>query len=681
MSATVKHIPTKSSPNLDDYLGREKEGNDLPRVLYEAGQHCRPETAKAEFRALREEHGQQGAMRTVAARYAEPDDPSDATHLKVGKNWRAAKPNETATHLRIEPQVPFEKRDEAHHFIYSFDLATVNPDDPDQCLRAFEAVVAFREQDTPGTQSKFVAHGDAKGSKAAIERGEGGKFHVHEAMNAVVHTDMVVEGREFKAGQRVAGAITHVDSYRARWDRFLETRGHEFGLAPQDRAVLPEVGSPEYRAKRTTDKDFWSRERGEISDHDRARRGIEAAFGELWEDRDSFALLAPEDRVARLAAVASTSGDVELKLRSTQKGDRIRSFVVPGRAQAIGSTKLGDRYSNIGIAEQLELLAQGDWKPLERRSVGPAKEVPELPDATIASLQERAELMALDEQQEAELDAWLADRAAEDGTTVEELWAARGMTGTERERHLAHGWKADWETAQAEREASAAALAEQAATQSLAPEAQKPFERRRFETTTADAAQAAPPSSAGTTATKPVPLRRERQVGVLRGEQMKDAELLAVVRAEREDGGAYVDFQLSAADPAAQGQRGLHLHASRQKRLRDGREVEGTRTVQQLTPSQYRELRQAAGDNAVEVEGREVLAVRGNVMPATRGGYTANTKSLGPSHRGPIGPDVLEKQRASEDLAREAEAPRASDKFAQAVSTSKSRGDGDRGLG
>ncbi|PFG69104.1 hypothetical protein B0O41_3955 [Propionibacteriaceae bacterium ES.041] len=681
MSATMKHIPTKSSPNLDDYLGREKEGIDLPRVLYEAGQHCRPETAKAEFRALQEEHGQQGAMRTVAGKYVSPEDPADATHLKVGKNWREAKAGEAATHQRVEPRVPFEKRDEAYHFIYSFDLATVNPDDPDQCLRAFEAVVAFREQDTPGTQSKFVAHGDALGSKAAIERGEGGKFHVHEAMNAVVHTDMEVEGREFKAGQRVAGPITHVDGYRARWDRFLETRGHEFGLGPQDRTVLPEVGSPEYGAVRNTNKDFWARERGELSDHDRARRGMETAFAALAEDPQGFAGLTPDERLQRLDDELRATGDAELKIRSTQRGDRIRSFVVPGRAQPIGSSKLGDRYTNKGVAEQFELIAQGDWKPLERRSVGPAKEIPELPEATVASLQERADRMALDERQEAELDAWLVDRAAEDGTTVDELWAARGMAGTERERDLARGWKADWEAEQAERETVEAAVGERVMAESQEPEAQKAFERRRFEAKSADAAGASAPTSESTTAPKPVPLRRERQVGVLNGEQMKDAELIAVVRGEHKNGGAYVDFQLAASDPAAKGQRGLHLQAQRQKRVRQGREVEGTRTWQQLTGSQYDELREAAGENTTDAEGRKVLAVRGNLMPATRGGYTANTKSLRPSEREPIGPDVLEKQRESEDRARETEALSASDRFTHAVSASKSRGDADRGLG
>lgn len=751
MSATMKHIPTTSSNNLDDYLGREKEGNDLPRVLYEAGQHCRPATAKAEFRALREEHGRQGEMRTVPGKYVEPENLADATHLKVGKNWREAKPGETATHQRIEPKVPVEKRPEAFHFVYSFDLATVNPEDPEATRKAFEAVVAFRQQDTPGTQSKFVAHGDAKGSKVAIERGEGGKFHVHEAMNAVVHTGMEVDDRTFEAGQRVGGPITHVDTMRKRWDKFLETRGHEFGLGPQDRSVLPEVGSPEYGAVRNNNKDFWAREHGELSDHDRARRGMETAFEQLSQDPSTLAGLDENERLRRLADEVGNTGDVELKLRETKAGDvKIRSFVVPGRKQAIGSTKLGHRYDNAGVAEQLQLISDGRWKPYERPQVGEAKAISKLDRDEVNELQKQADALALDEQREVELDRWMADWAADEGITVEQLWDRREMTGTPAERKLAHGWKEIWdkEQAAAARQAEeqkydiepfrqeygeemallsgiyaedhlrknprdTAADAELVAEGRLKARAYNgdlasDLEYVRSQTAagreTAQVQHETPKASSRNketsikqtsnqketptrTETKKVetepksPVKRqERQVGVLSAEQRKDVELIAVIHKERADGGAYVDFQIEASDPAADGQRGLHLLAKTQQR-EDGRST--TRLWRQLNENQYRRLRDAAGDNRTEVDGRQVLAVRTNVMTSLRDqGYTIDGASMKPSQRQRIGTDVLDRQRAAEDQVREVEKdkPKPSERVgsqereAEIVSTNKGLG-------
>lgn len=719
MSATMKHIPTKSSANLDDYLEREKEGNDLPRVLYEAGRHCRPATAKSEFRSLREEHGRQGEMRTVPATYKEPEDPAEATHIKIGKNWREAKEGETATHRRIEPAVPLEKRPEAFHFIYSFDLATVNPDDPEATRKAFDAVVAFREQDTPGTQSKFVAHGDAHGSRVAIERGEGGKFHVHEMMNAVVHSDMEVDGRAFEPGMRVGGPITHVDTMRTRWDEFLNTRGHEFGLTAQDRSVLPEVGSPEYRAVRRSEQDFWDRERGRISDHDRARRGLETTFERLSQDPDALAGLDRDERLRRLADDVGSTGDVELKLRETKTGEvKVRSFVVPGRQAPIGSTKLGGRYDNAGLAEQLELIGEGRWTPYERPQVGDPKEIAELSDAEVAKLQGVADRLALDEQREVELDRWLEARAAGQGTSVEALWAEQGMTGTPGEREVAHGWKTSWEKEQAvvaeesKRDlepfrgqypeemalltdmyaedylsknpsataAEAALIAEgtlkgrayvgelgpdlrivrsELAAQRTAEQASRDQQQtpaaspQDAEHTVAGQPKATSPAETGTTDPEPRTKRRERQVGVLTGDQKKDVEINAVVRAERADGGAYVDFQIDASDPAAQGQSGLHLSVRDQKRA-DGRTV--TKTWKPLTADQYSRLQDAAGDNRTEVDGKPVLAIRGDVATSTRNGdYALDARSMRPSQRDRIGSDVIDRQRASEDRARAAQ--------------------------
>lgn len=142
----------------------------------------------------------------------------------------------------------------------------------------------------------------------------------------------------------------------------------------------------------------------------------------------------------------------------------------------------------------------------------------------------------------------------------------------------------------------------------------------------------------------PEPERRgpgqEKSVGLLNEEQRRDREVLAVAT-ELSDGTANVDYQLRHDDPVAQGRKGLHLMA------RDGK----ARSVK-LSAEQYRRLQQVAGEKRVEVEGRQVLAVRTNLRPMKDSGYTASVTAAKPSEH-QIGTDVLEKQRAAEDAARE----------------------------
>ncbi|WP_240371971.1 hypothetical protein [Brevibacterium zhoupengii] len=646
----MKHIPSTSSNNLDAYLDREKEGNGLPRVLYEFGQHCRPETAAQEFRALREEHGQQGAVRKVAAKYKEPEDPTDATHIKIGKNWREAKPGESATHLRIAPEIPFVKRDEAHHFIYSFDLATVNPQDPEQTQRAFEAVVAFREELTPGTQSKFVAHGDATGSEAAIERGEGGKFHVHEAMNAVVQQDMVVEGRQYRRGQRIAGAITHVYTYRAAWDDFLEHRGQEFGLSPQDRSVLPEVGSREYRAVRRTEQDFWARERGGTSDHDRARRGIETAYARLAEDPSQLAGLDDAERIARLAAEVAATGDVELKLRSTKAGEfKIRSFVVPSRKQPISSTKLGDRYANAtatvgGVKEQLDRIAEGKWEPFERGEVGPPKVIERLPETEVAKLQRTADGMAREERR-----AQRAEREPPQRRPQREPLAATEPYKHDYGRELAEARRVLVDEHLRPHPGTHPSVAAQMADGKLYAHAMDGSLKVDLEAERVDLTNRQEPVS-------PRPKRDERRAWPLSIEERRSAELIAVVRNERADGGAYVDFQLAAPGPGERQRPGLHLFAEKRTRgQKDGTEREVMQTWTQLTAQQYDRLKLATGENRIEVEGKSVYGLAADIGMPRQGGHAPNPNTFQSSRRKQIDQNVLTEQRASEDRGRAAE--------------------------
>lgn len=736
----MKHIPSTSASNLNDYLERENDGNDLPRVVYEWGQHCRPETAKAEFRALREEHGAQGAVRTVAARYVKPRDPAEATHLKVGKNWRAAKAGEAATHQRIEPKEPLAKRAEAYHYIISFSLEDVNPEDPEQTRKAFDAVVAMWERDYSGVQSKLVAHGDARGSKNAQERGEKGKFHVHIMANAVIHTEMEVDGRVFKPGMRVAGPLTQVDQMRTRHDAFLEERGHEFELGPQR---LPAPGSDEARAVRRTDHDFYERERGKLSDQEAAGSAIEAAFVKFNDGQ--LAGVAPADRKRRLVDEIKAGSGLIMKVRTTKAGDvKLRSWDVEGRKKPIGRTELGERYTDAGIDEQLELLAQGKWKPNKRFQAGPSRPIRKLPETELAELQLEVNTLA-----QGELQAQAADqselrirRAMFDPELlmVLEHYQVRGdlvrahaeveqrfgadraeayrdffnkMTpGDVDEARIRADIRAGADTRRPEpmrrqqsqsemiraivleqQEKLDAASAERTAeyekkriqTQSepvsiervelVAPEPGTPAEpvrelpadrsRQASEATQKPAASApqvradagAIPAPAKTVPAKPVQpaKRRERKVGVLNRQQMNDAELVAVVMSERADGGAYIDFQLAAGDPAAVRQPGLHLHAKSVERVDkqggDTRKV--TVTWRQLSAPQYERFKAAGGDNFVEIGGRRVYGIAGDITYTTKGEYNANPNTLHSSCLARVGTDVLAEQRASEDRARE----------------------------
>lgn len=148
-----------------------------------------------------------------------------------------------------------------------------------------------------------------------------------------------------------------------------------------------------------------------------------------------------------------------------------------------------------------------------------------------------------------------------------------------------------------------------------------------------------------------------------RQQALKGVEVLAFVDRVNPDGTAVADLQLSANDPRAKGQVGLHLHTDRVTiQDQQGREEKVTNFGQRLSAAQYQEIRRAAGENRIEVNGREVLAVRGNLMPSTRVGsgssYTVNTKSVKPSQQPAIGPDVLNRQRESEDKARAAQQAR-----------------------
>src|SRR5690625_6909134 len=99
------------------------------RVAQVYGQHSGISTAAADFLDLRQEHGQQGKVRKSKGRYYEPDDAAEATHLKVGKYWRPARPGEKATHVRVAQEYEYELCHEGDHSENSLDPHEVKPYD------------------------------------------------------------------------------------------------------------------------------------------------------------------------------------------------------------------------------------------------------------------------------------------------------------------------------------------------------------------------------------------------------------------------------------------------------------------------------------------------------------------------------------------------------------------------
>lgn len=133
--------------------------------------------------------------------------------------------------------------------------------------------------------------------------------------------------------------------------------------------------------------------------------------------------------------------------------------------------------------------------------------------------------------------------------------------------------------------------------------------------------------------------RQERQLIRLSAAQREDREVIAVAT-EKEDGGAHIDWQLAHYDPAAEGQTGLHFMT---------KEAKVSRRI--FSAEQWQRLQQTAGENRTQVKGKQVLALRTNLRPDNKS-YAANLKVAKPSEH-QIGPDVLQKQQAAEDRARE----------------------------
>lgn len=373
----VKPMTSTSSTNTIHYVRGTSGSKKGDRAVYEWSQHTRPDSAINDFRRLRREYGQQGATRITQGKYVVPEDPAEATHIKVGGRYREAKANEVARYQRLVGGPDRLKSTEALHIVHSFGHHEVNIDDPMQTYQAFESVKAHYKETYPGAQLYMGAHIDSTGSKAARARGEKGKFHVHVIMNAVIYKEMTVDiydtraedrandppigERTYKRGHRAAGPLRNNTQMRIRSDRFINARGHEFGLPEQK---LADPRSPEARAVRKRNHEQPARERGEVTPQERVRTTIEETYADMSKTPQAVAPLNQEDRAKLFASEVEKRGVATVHFR---KNGTLGSYKpVKGasiRGQRLGGS-LGDRYTDKGVQEQLEDIAQGKWKPL-----------------------------------------------------------------------------------------------------------------------------------------------------------------------------------------------------------------------------------------------------------------------------------------------------------------------------
>lgn len=154
--------------------------------------------------------------------------------------------------------------------------------------------------------------------------------------------------------------------------------------------------------------------------------------------------------------------------------------------------------------------------------------------------------------------------------------------------------------------------------------------------------------------------RQPRVVDTIAFGDLRDNELVAVVH-QSDQRGARVEFQLSAASALASEMSGLNLRADE---TADGRVA----TAQTLTADQHQQLIEAAGAQHTTVHGRQVYAVRADLVARRdgRSGYAVDVASAKPSQSAPIDKSVLDRQRQSEDAARQRAVERHEKVFAAA---------------
>ncbi|MFC0674555.1 ATP-dependent DNA helicase [Brachybacterium hainanense] len=344
---TRKVLTGRSARGLIGYEAELGEGKEPP--LFSTSRNCARDipTQIVEWQATRQRHGTDGATRAESGKFetVDPDTGLHAsgrmgTHVKYfdGKRWRKrpAHDGETPTHLYIPPRHLMVKESEAVHTIYAAGADLVNPDSIEDCARFFLAVKAEREELYPGLQEKLW-----------LERnGDSGLVHVHVASNATIYEDFALDGVDYEAGQKMAGALTRVDDVRARSDDFLDVHP-EFGLSQ----ALSRVGTQEYEDAQVRDgqKSYWDRRRGKETDQAQARRTVtEALMAPEVVDRPTFAAKMSE------LGVAVT----EKRLRRGKPGKKHDYvYTVEGAERGVSGKVLGVEYSYDAIGAQLDLKA------------------------------------------------------------------------------------------------------------------------------------------------------------------------------------------------------------------------------------------------------------------------------------------------------------------------------------
>ena len=673
-TATIRYV-------LEPKIGAEERAEDRVAQVY--AQHSGIATAAGDFLDLRQEYDQQGKVRRGKGRYYEPDDPDEATHLKVGKNWRAARPGETPTHVRVAPEDEVVLCNEGYHMVYSFARHEVNPDDPQQTAEAFRFIQESLTEMYPGEQMLMVGQTDAEGSPEANERGEGGKFHVHVVVNAVLAKSMEVDGERFRAGQRLRGTLTDIDDLRRRMDERLNERHHEYGLPPQ---MLASVGSAAYERGKSDPASYWARRKGLLSDQDKVKEGVDLALEHLAEIRSADLVgmdLSDRMRAFDEALATVTDGDVSVSLRELKSGEmKLRSFRVAGRARPLAHKTLGPRYGDAKIQDQLEQVAQGTWERMPAH-----QDLTHLPDREIGELSgiERQEMTAaLQALAECHRTVTPTTPAPSVSTydrvpaALEDLWAEMAADDTpervdELDRVIRSGGpvprvgqpgKAEGDelvpAPRRRRQRPADEREEQVpTTPTVAEEPVEAPEPAPRPVVAPEVAQGAPESSEGQQ--KPAPRayttprpekpaqpaaeapkgHEHKKIDGLFGVDRRGLELIARQSGEQP---RFVDFQLRAGTDVAYGHHGLSLN--------QWKTPEGKHGYVKIPERMLEQLEQAAGDNRVEVLGGNVLGVRADVI------YNDKHKLWLPrrfqeSRLEPVTPDILDQQRQAERDARE----------------------------
>lgn len=466
---TIKMLSGEEAAALLKYVDTDKAEQDAPRVLHAAGLLCNPNTATKEFQETRRKHGKQGAVRKAAASYELPDDgevavyvrrvsrtgrpswglanngetathlrregvtyeklthgESDGTHRRVGRTWTAVDAAD-ATHRAIEGG--YQKEREVIHMIHSYGLHEVNPDNPDDVLRAFENTLATVKELFPGAQAKLIGQADSTG---ALDGSGQAKFHVHVVLNATVARRMEYNSDVWEPGRKLSGALTDIELVRDRADAFL-TAHPENGFKPLAKS------SRDRKAEIRRDHDNRLSAKGKISTDDVLRTAYE-------ESLDAMIVLHASGQSVDLGTLrrALSARDVETKHDIVQTGrnqgketlslwNKERGTDKNGKRRWRRGSALGAHYTLMdtadktsgevipGIKSQLEATSQG--KEPERRparvQAGPAKHLPTMTTEEISEAERLMVRLAQRERErraaEAEIEQWINERAAERG--------------------------------------------------------------------------------------------------------------------------------------------------------------------------------------------------------------------------------------------------------------------------